>query len=355
MQDLFLRRRLIKIIAVMLMIGLFLFANMTLMIVAFCLLTAAMLIRTVLGGFRKRDKLGLCVVYGLGLALQIVFTIIAVIGSQGKLIYYPVKLFAVLLLLLPFFVEQFVVINKNADFYLPSIEDISTITFAELRSGQEAISNILGRVSKAGKSFTPEKLKGIFRDLRNHSATQYVNNGTLTDKYMQSAYRTLDDPHIYLAISNTGSAASEIISVFTQKLYNHASISFDRDLNTIISYNGGANVYPPGMNPEMLEFFHQKKDASILIYSLETSLEQKKTIIDKISDINKEGSAYNIIGLVIKRSIKPNIMFCSQFVYKMLEYAGLQYFENKAGNVRPTDLIEMDYYKKLKFEYEIKF
>jgi hypothetical protein len=337
------------------MLGLFLFANLTIMVVTFCFLTVGMIIRTLLSEFRKRDKLGLCIVYGFGLAIQIVFTVIAVFGSKGSFLYYPGKMFAILLLLLPFFVEQLVVINKNTDFYLPSIEDISTITFEELRNGQETIGAIFDRVAKAGKSFAPEKLKTIFKDLQNHSATQYVNNGTLTEKYMTRAYATLDDPHIYLAISNTGSAASEIISVFTQKLYNHASISFDYGLDTIISYNGGANVYPPGMNPEMLEFFHQKKDASVLIYSLETTTEQKKTIIDKIAAINKEGSAYNLIGLVTRRSFKPNIMFCSQFVYKMLEYAGLQYFNNKAGNVRPTDLIEMDYYKKLKFEYEMKF
>jgi hypothetical protein len=337
------------------MLGLFLFANLTIMVITFCFLTVGMIIRTLLSEFRKRVKLGLCVVYGFGLAIQIVFTVIAVFGSKGTLIYYPGKVFAVLLLLLPFFVEQLVVINKNTTFYLPSIEDISTITFAELRNGQEAIGAILDKVTKVGKSFTPEKLRALLKDLRNNSATQYVNNGTLTEKYIESAYATLGDARVYLAISNTGSAASEIISLFTQKLYNHASLSFDYDLNTIISYNGGANVYPPGMNPEILEYFHQKKDASVLIYSLETTTEQKKAIIDKIAAINKEGSAYNLIGLVTKRSFKPNIMFCSQFVYKMLEYAGLQYFNNKAGHVRPTDLIELDYYKKLKFEYEIKF
>jgi hypothetical protein len=68
-----------------------------------------------------------------------------------------------------------------------------------------------------------------------------------------------------------------------------------------------------------------------------------------------KGSAYNMIGLLVKRSYKPNIMFCSQFVYKMLKLARVQYFNKKDGEVRPTDFIELDYYKKLHFEYEIKF
>lgn len=42
-------------------------------------------------------------------------------------------------------------------------------------------------------------------------------------------------------------------------------------------------------------------------------------------------------------------MFCSQFTYTMLEIAGLNYFEQKAAHVRPTDFIELDYYRKLQF------
>jgi len=59
--------------------------------------------------------------------------------------------------------------------------------------------------------------------------------------------------------------------------------------------------------------------------------------------------------LVAKHSFRPNIMFCSQFVYKMLKLVGLEFFEKDAGEVRPTDFIELDYYKKMAFEYEIKF
>jgi hypothetical protein len=39
----------------------------------------------------------------------------------------------------------------------------------------------------------------------------------------------------------------------------------------------------------------------------------------------------------------------------MLKIANLDYFEKKNDKIKPTDLVEMDYYRKLKFEYEIKF
>lgn len=48
-------------------------------------------------------------------------------------------------------------------------------------------------------------------------------------------------------------------------------------------------------------------------------------------------------------------MFCSQFVYTMLELSGLNYFEKDAAHVTPTDFIELDYYRKLEFVMEITF
>jgi hypothetical protein len=159
---------------------------------------------------------------------------------------------------------------------------------------------------------------------------------------------------MYIVVSNTGSAASEFISIFTRKQYNHASLSFDAELKTIISYNGGERVYPPGLNHETVEYFNKKSGASILVYALDAPAEQKRLIIDKVKEINREGSAYNLMGLIFKYSHKPNILFCSQFVYKMLDLAGLAYFAKKPGEVKPTDLIELDYYRKLSFAFEMR-
>lgn len=165
----------------------------------------------------------------------------------------------------------------------------------------------------------------------------------------------LAEPWLYIVISDTGSAASEIIGSLTRKVYNHASLSFDRDLKTTLNYNGGANLYPPGLNPEMVAHFHLKPDASVLVYRLAASREQKQQVLDTVARINREGSAYNMMELVTKYSYKPNIMFCSQFVYRMLQEAGLAYFEKRPGEVRPTDFVELDYYRKLEFLEEITF
>ncbi|EUJ19563.1 hypothetical protein MAQA_05133 [Listeria aquatica FSL S10-1188] len=82
---------------------------------------------------------------------------------------------------------------------------------------------------------------------------------------------------------------------------------------------------------------------------------KKRLIIDKVREINEKGSAYNLVGLVTKVSLRPNIMFCSQFVYKILQFAELEYFRDSAAKIKPTDFVERDYYRKLAFCYEIKF
>lgn len=356
MNDLLQYKKFIKWTIIVLLLGLFLFGNLPIMIITYSYMMVVMLIRTWLSGFNKKAKIGLSISYGMVLAVQIAFCVVVVFNLRGAgFIYYLSKLFAIALVLLPIAVERFVTVDNNAEFYLPSVEDIAAISFAELRNSRNKITEMLHGISKAAESASLENIITVLGDLRRHSAIQYINNGTLTDAYFEQANTSLKDPHLYIVLSNTGSAASEIISIFTQKLYNHASLSFDRDLNTIISYNGGANVYPPGMNIEILEQLHQKDGASVLVYSLPVTKEQKSVIINKIVEINREGSAYNVVGLVVKHSYKPNIMFCSQFVYKMLKLAGVQYFDKRDGEVRPTDLIELDYYKKLSFEYEIKF
>lgn len=48
-------------------------------------------------------------------------------------------------------------------------------------------------------------------------------------------------------------------------------------------------------------------------------------------------------------------MFCSQFVYKMLQIADIAYFNKEPGHVQPTDFIELDYHRKLEYVSEIKF
>jgi hypothetical protein len=253
---------------------------------------------------------------------------------------------------MPFTIDRLINRNTGGKFSFPSVDDIKVFTFNEL---VENIESVKKTIEKGQKTFSKENMEELLTDLPHHNSFRYINKGSLTEKYFELAYETLNDLNIYIVVSNTGSPASEIISVFTKKQYNHVSLSFDKKLKTIVSYNGGEKIYPPGLNMEMIKFFNKKDDSSIIVYSLPITKEQKKKIIDKIKEINEQGNAYNILGLVLKFSFRPNIMFCSQFVYKMLKMADINYFGKKEGQIKPTDFIELDYDRKLRYEYKIKF
>ncbi|APX71758.1 hypothetical protein M5C72_01005 [Companilactobacillus allii] len=357
MNDLLHNYRMSRTMGIVVLLGLFMFGTLPIMIIAYCYLALVLIIHTwVKIGFSKKVKSSLTVIYGFMLAFQITFVTLTVFPMHNiNLLYYPAKIFAVVLFSIPFLVERFITVSNGAEFYMPTVESVTAISFEELRDNTKRIRSMMQSVSNMNQKISIDHVKTVLEDIPRHSSVRYINQGTLTQYYFDAAKKSLDDEHMYLVVSNTGSPASEIISAFTQKQFNHVSLSFDRALDTIISYNGGDNIYPPGMNAETLEFFHQKSDASVLIYSLPATVEQKQFLIDKIAEINHNGSAYNLLGLVAKHSYKPNIMFCSQFVYKMLKLAGLEFFDKKDGEVRPTDFIELDYYKKLDFEYEITF
>jgi hypothetical protein len=295
--------------------------------------------------------------YSCIMVIQIVCCVIAIFTSADINLFntYARRALGIMMFFLPLVVNHYISTGKYTSFYLPPVTEVATVSFSDAKYGAMAIANAVTGIHKTSQKFTKERMIEIVDTLPRHSSIRYINNGYLTDAYFEKAEESLEDPSIYIAVSRTGSAASEIISAFTQKQYNHASLSFDRDLETIISYNGGEKLYPPGLNYEMIDFFNKIPDASIMVYRLPATKEQKQIILNRVREINTQGSAYNVIGLVVKYSHKPNIMFCSQFVYNMLDEAGLTYFDKRDATVKPTDLIELDYYKMLEFAYEITF
>lgn len=339
-----------------LLVGQLVFGNLVTFLAGYVAVFLFALVRTWSMGARKRFKGGLTAAYAVALGVQVVFCVQVIFPEGAVFQDAPFRrAFGVLLLLLPLVVSRYVAVGKYAQFYLPSLQDLSAVSFAQLQRKARQAAQAADSLHQAEESLCLENWREVLEDLPRHNSFRYINNGSLTEEYFQEARRHLEDPHLYLVLSCTGSPASEILSVFTQRQYNHASLSFDRELRTILSYNGGERLYPPGLNREMLAFFHKKPGASILVYALECTREQKAGVLARVEQINREGSAYNMIGLVFKFSHKPNIMFCSQFVYRMLELEGLAYFTKGDGDVKPTDLVELDYHRKLAFVTEIRF
>jgi hypothetical protein len=308
-------------------------------------------------------KFWLIIAFGFFLAFQIVVAtqLLLAPGIEGGRIpidmdhrtYWPRRIICTFIIFVPLVISRYIIVGKYAQLYLPSVKETGTIGFAEVKGIITQIKLIAGKADTTIESLSPGNLMKLISDFPRHDSFNYINEGSLTESYFNKARETLADQHIYIVISRTGSAASNFISLFTNKHYNHVSISFDRELETTVSYNGGNNVYPPGMNPEMIADFTKNSGASILVYSLPCSTEKKERVLQRIREINESGSAYNMLGLVTKHSYRPNIMFCSQFVYKLLDMESLTYFERVGRSVDPTDFIELDYRRALAFEYEV--
>lgn len=223
------------------------------------------------------------------------------------------------------------------------------LSFEDLRYLRRRIDYQRDVMSRVGGVLTPVSVKDMMCEIPRNCSIRYVNKDALSETYLENLEESLSDPYVYLVLSDTGSVASNFIGILTNKPYNHCSISFDPGLKTLISYNGGEKLAPPGLNPELLEWFYKKEDASIRVYRLEVTLEQKRGMADKIREIDREGSAYNLVGVAVGKSLQPNIMVCSEFVYNLLKSVGAEYFEKPPLETKPTDMVELDYERKLHY------
>jgi hypothetical protein len=186
---------------------------------------------------------------------------------------------------------------------------------------------------------SPGDIGALLAELPRHNSSRYITRHSLGEGYFRAAYGALEDPHVYIILSDTGSPASRVIRLFTGDVYNHVSLSFDPAMETLASYNGGGGLSSPGLNRERPGELSRRPGASLAVYRLGITPEQKRVLIGRVAAINREGSSYNLLGLLTKKSRLPNIMFCSQFVYTLLEDAGAVWFDRESGKVRPMDFI----------------
>lgn len=331
--------------------ALFSSGNCAVYILAYVFTFVFLLCYTVFAASTILEKIVQSFIYALIMAVQIVFDVL-VLGTllEGNTEAYILgKLLGTLLIFIPFLIKQLFFIGSRDNSPFTVLEECYALSYSQLFYNKDEILYRIDKLTAAGHKLSKENILEIIHDLPRHSFFSYINNGSLTNDYFKRAESTLHDGYIYLVITKSKSASGEVIGLFTNKQYNHVSLSFDAELSTIISYNGGEKISPPGLNSEVIEQLTKRDGASVILYRLPATYEQKKTMLDKIHEINSTGSAYNLLGLLLKVTPQPNIMFCSQFVYTMLELAGLNYFEKDAVHAVPTDFIELDYYRNLDF------
>lgn len=316
--------------------------------VAIYLVVAGIFMDSILKPTIKSSKKTFCIIFYYTLLIWQIFVWISnEFNMQNRLLASGA-------LILVLYAQYILMLKLDRHKLNPNMDE-TTLSFEDLRKSEKGMIQKFNTVKKVSGALTIASIKEILSDLPRHSCIRYVNKGSLSEEFLENMRATLDDENIYLILSDTGSTASNIIREITEQPYNHISISFDRDLKTLVSYNGGEKLSPPGLNAELIEWFFKKDDASIRIFKLNISKQQKIKMIEKIEQINKEGSAYNLLGLASREAFQPNIMFCSQFVCCLLEHADASYINKNPLLTTPTDLIELDYERKLEYLETIDF
>ena len=275
--------------------------------------------------------------------------------GDGAFSLYLLRMFGLVFIFIPLLTEQFFLKDRGIYPVMIDSENVTALTYSRFLRDKDEISENISKLKKAGEVISNGCVKEIITDAPRHSVHKYISCKSLSDEYFKKAQSAIDDGYIYLTLTRSRSPASEVIGVFTSKNYNHISIAFDSGLETIVSYNGGEKIAPPGLNPELIKQLTARSGSEILTYRLAATKRQKQIILDKVRTINEQGSAYNFLGMMLKLPSRPNIMFCSQFVYTMLKISGLNYFEKKPLQVKPTDFVELDYHRRLEFVEEISF
>ncbi len=157
---------------------------------------------------------------------------------------------------------------------------------------------------------------------------------------------------VYIVVSQTGTVFSRIIKAVSKKEYNHASISFSKDLSLMYSF-GRVNAYNPffgGFVKESADFgtFKRFKNTKILLLRIPVSQEQLinmengvKEMFERRKDFkyNYFGVYFAAVGIVHKRE---NRFYCSEFVKEVLEKNNISGANNLGDIIHPMNFLNLD-------------
>lgn len=152
---------------------------------------------------------------------------------------------------------------------------------------------------------------------------------------------------VYIMVSKTQTLPSNVIKMWTKQPYAHTSLAMDIELKEMYSFarKGLHNPFNCGFISEDITsgVFGRDVDTTCQIARLWVTAAQYKQINRIINKFKMEQDFYHynyigIFGVMCNRAIERRYnYFCSQFVYYVLQEAGVQMFEKKPGLVRPED------------------
>ncbi|WP_201715038.1 hypothetical protein [Rossellomorea arthrocnemi] len=176
----------------------------------------------------------------------------------------------------------------------------------------------------------------------------------------------MQDKYIYILLTDTGTLFTKSIKKYTKAPYNHASISFDRELNELYSFgrkHPNNPIYGGFVKEDIFQGTYSKyPQTTCVIYQLEVSgrnIEKMKRVLNVFKRSRKK-FLYNLLGVFGVSMNEPvefsNSYFCSQFVAELLQRSGIQLWDKLPALITPEDFrnhpkLHLLYEGKL-FDYE---
>ncbi|MFD1952769.1 hypothetical protein ACFSL6_00885 [Paenibacillus thailandensis] len=152
---------------------------------------------------------------------------------------------------------------------------------------------------------------------------------------------------VYILLTNTGTFFTQLIQTYTKAPYNHASISFNRELSEMYSF-GRKNPNNPlngGFVKEDIKTgtFSKYPETTCVIYELkvtEREVEKMKRVL-RVFIRRQNKYMYNLLGVIGVALQEPvefsNSYFCSQFVAEILQRSGIKIWDKLPALVTPDD------------------
>jgi hypothetical protein len=169
------------------------------------------------------------------------------------------------------------------------------------------------------------------------------------------------DVSVFILLTNTGTLFTKVIQSYTKAPYNHASISFDRELSELYSFGRKhpSNPFDGGFVREDIKTgtFSKYPETTCVIYELAITRreEEKMKRVLRFFIRSRGKFLYNLLGVIgvaLKEPVEfSNSYFCSQFVAEILSRSGIKLWNKLPALVTPDDFRQND---RLELIYEGK-
>lgn len=168
-----------------------------------------------------------------------------------------------------------------------------------------------------------------------------------------------NDNRVYIVFSQTPYKMGRMIRFFTKGMYNHVSISLDRDLTELYSFARLYRVTPfcgGFVHETYLRYKVGSMESDVIICAISTSPERKKELKDLLCTMmdNREDYIYNFVSALCvpirKRINIRNSYTCVEFAVLALNILGYDFSETDFYSI--NDLFEFLWNNRI---YEGKF